>query len=141
MPIENLTVPVDIPHTQIVHTARLQRIVTSSGSPQRDFVPLGEGIRMELSISHTRRWDGPQSKEAEGQALEFYYEMRANSDAWVVGGQRKAHFTSVVSMVAGNEITFILMSCTGKGNQNVCVAAMAPNDRTPDAAFIGDLSI
>ena len=57
---------------------------------------------MELTISHTRIWDGTQTKGAKDEALDFCFEILANPDVWIVGGQRKAHFSSIVSRVDGN---------------------------------------
>lgn len=53
---------------------------------------------MELSISYTRRWDLAAS-EARPRALSFCYEVQANPDIWLVGGQRKGHFSAKVSII------------------------------------------
>ncbi|KAL6720132.1 hypothetical protein ACLMJK_002053 [Lecanora helva] len=97
MPMQYLTVPVDIPNMQVVHTARLRRVAASSTPPQLDTVPAGREIPMELTISHTRSWD---SQRMDDRALEFCYEIQANADVWIVGGQKRAHFSSVENAVS-----------------------------------------
>lgn len=84
---------------QVVQTAKLQCLEKSSFSlanPQP--LPIGQGLPMELSISHTRRWDLAASV-AEPRALKFCYEVQANPDIWLVGGQRKGHFSAKVSII------------------------------------------
>lgn len=95
--MQDLTVPVEIPQMHVVHTARLRRLEMSSSHPQLDSVPGGKGIPMELTISHTRKWGSEETHGAEDQALDFFFEIQANPDVWVVGGQRKVHFSSMVS--------------------------------------------
>lgn len=80
-----LTVPVEIPHLQILHTAHLRPLTTSP------HIALDQALAAELTISHTRRW-GTDTTPAE--PLEFVYEITAPPDTWLIGGQRKAHFSA-----------------------------------------------
>jgi len=107
--MQYLTVPVEIPQMQVVHSARLRRLLTSSAPPQLDSVPMGKGIPMELTISHTRKWGNLNLKETASQALEFCFEIHANPDIWVVGGQRRAHFSAMVSKNDGGQIFVCLL--------------------------------
>ena len=83
--IQYLTVPVEIPHLQILHTAYLRPLTTSP------HIALDQALAAELTISHTRRW-GTDTTPAE--PLEFVYEITAPPDTWLIGGQRKAHFSA-----------------------------------------------
>lgn len=87
---------------QVVHTARL-RSASKASSPNADFnsVPLGQGVPMELIISHTRGWDYEKDTETEGLALEFCFEVQANSDVWLIGGKRKGYFSAKVMKAGG----------------------------------------
>ena len=102
--MQHLTVPVEIPQMRIVNTARLRRLTTVSGPPQLDSVPIGRGIPMELIIHHTRKWDKNESQGTEAQALDFCFEIRANADLWIIGGQWRAHYSSMVSTAAGIDL-------------------------------------
>ncbi|KAG6988538.1 hypothetical protein G7Y79_00071g097090 [Physcia stellaris] len=94
--IHHLTVPVQLPHLQILHTARLRPL---TASPR---IALDHALPAELSISHTRRWG---TDRAPGLALNFVYEVLAPLDTWLVGGQRKAHFAAK----EGETVTFALL--------------------------------
>lgn len=85
---------------QVVQTVKLRRLVEPSISDTDPSpVPVGQGLPMELSISHTRVWDLVEASTTERSALEFRYEVQANPDVWLVGGQRKGHFKAAVSMI------------------------------------------
>lgn len=68
---------------------------------------------MELSVSHTRAWDMAKALKTEFSALEFCYEVQADQDVWLVGGQWKGHFSAVVSMMRMREDFKRLTSCPG----------------------------
>jgi hypothetical protein len=87
---------------QVVQTAKLRRFVRSA-IPDRDSSPvsIGHGLPMELSISYTRVWELAKASKTESSALEFRYEIQADPDAWLIGGQRKGHFSATVSMIHG----------------------------------------
>ena len=136
--MQHLTVPVEIPQMQVVHTARLRRLAEPSDSPRRDSVPIGQGIPMELTISHTRSWDTEQLREREGQALDFCFEVQADPEVWIVGGQRRAHFSSQVSNHHEQDRVYMLILCTGERRVKVRVAPLAPENRTSSPPFVGD---
>lgn len=94
--IHHLTVPVQLPQLQILHTARLRPL---TDSPR---IALDHALPAELSISHTRRWG---TDPAPGLPLNFVYEVQAPPDTWLVGGQRKAHFAAK----EGEAATFALL--------------------------------
>jgi hypothetical protein len=53
-----------------------------------------------LRISHTRRWASPSSLVSAAnltevsEPIDFVYTIDANPEVWLVGGQRRAHFTA-----------------------------------------------
>lgn len=86
----------------IVHTACLKRLKTFSHLPQLDCVPIGEGIPVELTLIYTRRWDDCRTQETRNQALDFCFEVQANPNLWVIGGQRRAHYSAMVRITNGD---------------------------------------
>ncbi len=85
---------------QVVHTVKLRRLMRPS-FPDTDSspVPLGQGLPIELSISHTRVWDLAKASQTEKSALKFRYEVQADPEVWLIGGQRKGHFSATVSTI------------------------------------------
>jgi len=94
-PLQQLIVPVGIPQVHVVHTARLRPFIKPE-SPRSDLhtLAIGQGLPMELIITHTRKWHSDSRQEADSQPLDFIYEVQANPDIWLIGGQRKAHFSA-----------------------------------------------
>lgn len=90
--------PVDIPQMGIIHTACLNlHYHHLENSPELECAAVGQPINAELVINHTRRWLTQAEQSSKSQALEFCYEMQANSDTWLIGGRRKAHFSAKVN--------------------------------------------
>ncbi|MCJ1438305.1 hypothetical protein MMC27_007693 [Xylographa pallens] len=93
-----ITIPVDVPQTQVVHTARLR--VLGKTHEIRELggsIAVGHCIPAELLLQHTRRWDVKgkgKVPEQEHRALEFYYELDASPETWLIGGRRKAQFSA-----------------------------------------------
>lgn len=85
-----LTIPVDLPEIQVLHTVSLSVLVGTEGSASESCALEGEPVPAELTIEHTRQWG--QGK-IEPEQLEFYYDLRAKLDDWLVGGQRSGYFT------------------------------------------------
>ena len=138
-PMQYLIVPVEIPQMQIVHTAYLRRRSTASEeSPELGPVPIDEGVPMELSISHTRAWDDKNVAGSGDQALDFCLEVQANPDTWVIGGQRKAHFSSAVSVIIDIGGRIMSKGNIGRRNLEVRIVAVAPENRTPPPSIIED---
>ncbi|OAL67353.1 hypothetical protein A7C99_1217 [Trichophyton rubrum] len=87
--VRHITIPVDIPDVQVVHTARL---VLKDISPGQTHVGVDDMIPAELIIRHTRRWCEVAEREPQS-SLEFTYEIIASPDVWVIGGRRRGNFT------------------------------------------------
>ncbi|MCJ1403199.1 hypothetical protein MMC11_006422 [Xylographa trunciseda] len=91
-----ITIPVDVPQTQIVYQANLR---VFGGTHERHDVggtsAVGQCISAELRLQYTRRWDMKREASARGQdELEFYYELDASPETWLIGGRRKARFSA-----------------------------------------------
>ena len=95
LPVQHLTVPVDIPEIHVVHTACLRsfegHLMPPLGTP---YLAVGQALPLKLILEHTRQW-GPEGRNEE--ELDFCYEIQASSDTWLVGGQRSARFSAKVS--------------------------------------------
>jgi len=76
---------------KIVHTVRFSTLdEIQSPNPEYLFAIVGQVMPMELSIKYTQRWAHEKGNTA---AMDFWYEVHANPDTWLVGGQRKARFS------------------------------------------------
>ncbi len=93
-----LTVPVEIPQMQVVHTIDL-RLVSARTENQTESsrVAISHAVPAELTIKHTRKWGTLASSQDADKPLDFCYEIQASPELWLVGGQRKAHFSARVS--------------------------------------------
>ena len=93
---------------QVVHTVRL-RLVGAQTETQAEssLVAVSHVLPAELTIKHTRRWGTLADSPDADQPLDFFYEIQASPDLWLVGGQRKAHFSARVSFIvlAGLAVT------------------------------------
>ncbi|EFE41602.1 TMEM1 family protein, putative [Trichophyton verrucosum HKI 0517] len=87
--VRHITIPVDIPDVQVVHTARL---LLKDISPGQTHVGVDDMISAELIIRHTRRWCEVAEQEPQS-SIEFTYEIIASPDMWVIGGRRRGNFT------------------------------------------------
>ncbi|KAI5294744.1 hypothetical protein KEM52_003302 [Ascosphaera acerosa] len=103
--LRRITIPVDVPELQVVHTAVLELVVEDTtgpnaaeagqtwGRPRRLCALVNEMIAAKLKIWHTRRWCHPSRREA-AETLEFIYDLTSNSDVWVIGGRKRGVFTA-----------------------------------------------
>lgn len=105
--MQYLTVPVDLPDMKIVHTVSLQPVKSATDFITDDNVKaVGQLLAMKVSIRHTRRWGHLNPWPVLDSApVDFGFEVQANSDTWLIGGQRKACFSAREDEV----ITFALL--------------------------------
>lgn len=89
----SIIIPVDVPSVNIVHTADLKLLETLALDSSTPMTALNQPIPATLELKWTKRWDS-ESKIAKppAQDLEFYYEVSAAADTWLIGGKRKGHF-------------------------------------------------
>lgn len=93
-----LTVPFDLPHVDFVHTAQLSRISDRNSSTEDSTtIILDHPVPMQLSISHTRQWTLEEKAGNIPETVDFEYELQADPDIWLIGGQRKARYSAKVS--------------------------------------------
>lgn len=93
--MQHLFVPVDIPYMEVIHTVSLHlHRDTMEALAVIQPVAVGQAIPAELKIQHTREWADPGSSIDD--VLEFCLEVHASPDTWLIGGQRKAHFSAKV---------------------------------------------
>lgn len=89
----------------VVHTACLQLHRDYQNIPaETGYVAVAQPVSAELIIKHTRQWLTQAEPQRKNQVLEFYYEVQANPDTWLIGGHRKAHFSAEVRGVSGEII-------------------------------------
>ena len=82
----------------VIHTVRLHVGDLSQKSRSEPLlVGLGDAIPMELVLKSSYIWNSREVAE-DGQFEEYHfcYEFEANPDTWIIGGQRKAYFTTKV---------------------------------------------
>lgn len=90
----SITVSVDIPSPTVVYTADLKLLEPSV--PASSIVAASnQPLPAMLCIKYSRIWDtAPTSNSAaaKDEDLEFFYEVSAAADTWLIGGKRKGHF-------------------------------------------------
>lgn len=95
-----LTVPVDIPHVGAVHTASIQFRGQKDTQAKIKVAKIGQPINAELVIKHTRQWLDQAGQQTYDKTPEFLYEIQANPETWLIGGQKRAHFFSRVCEIS-----------------------------------------
>lgn len=98
-PTQHLTVPFDVPRLHILHTVRMHPLHNRiAPSLQQDILAIGSVLPLEVIINHTRKWwDGGAPSHNGGKLTDFKYEVQALPDDWTIGGQKKGHFSVMVS--------------------------------------------
>lgn len=76
-----------MPTIDVVHTATL----TFQNRPSTTEATVGGPLMADIRIKHTRRWN-PASASPD-KKLDFVYTLQDVSDVWLIGGQRRAHFS------------------------------------------------
>ena len=82
----------------VIHTARLHVGDLSQKSPSEPLlVGLGDAIPAELALKSSYIWDSREvAEDSQSAEYHFCYEFEANPDLWIIGGQRKAYFSTKV---------------------------------------------
>lgn len=93
----DLTVPVEIPQMHVVFTACLDLPSYRTGIGEARCAAIDQSLLAELSLRYSRYWDVANGTSTD-DPVDVTYEMQANPDVWLVGGQRKAHFTAKVRL-------------------------------------------
>lgn len=95
-----ITIPVEVPRMQVVHTANLI-LMDNQGRPLGDdsTVTVGQTLAAELRIRHTRAWDFVTLEQTADAPVEFIYDIQTKPDTWLIGGRRRAQFSAKVRQV------------------------------------------
>ncbi|KAL8867365.1 MAG: hypothetical protein Q9174_005712 [Haloplaca sp. 1 TL-2023] len=88
-----LTVPVEIPTVPAVFTAWLDIQGYSTGDGEYRSAPADQPLLANLSILWSRYWD-IDARHPDDEPLHITCEIDANPDVWLIGGQRKIHFSA-----------------------------------------------
>jgi len=95
--MRRIIIPVDVPQMQVVHTAELHLLNMSAENYNPDSaVVIGDSIPATLELSYSCVWDtnGEQTPPSETRTLDFFYELEASPDTWIIGGRRRAQYTA-----------------------------------------------
>ena len=94
-----IIISVDVPTVDVVFSVALGLHDLEAFVDRHPVVTVGQVIRAQLCIKHTANWSasnifGTPSIRTLDQAEDqrFVYDIQAESDAWLVGGQRRMHF-------------------------------------------------
>jgi hypothetical protein len=95
-----LSLAVEVPNVDIafsVSVALLEPGLTGEAGMER-VVKLGQPITAELKISYARGWStkailGAQQGDQGQKSNDFFLDVQAEPETWVVGGSRRKHFT------------------------------------------------
>ncbi|KAI9849404.1 MAG: hypothetical protein M1838_000147 [Thelocarpon superellum] len=87
-----IIIPVELPQVSVVHTVDIELKPVRG---EQSYVAVGQTLAARLRMTHSRDWgEGRARSREDAGALEFVYEIHASPDQWLVGGQKKAHFTA-----------------------------------------------
>lgn len=120
----DITITVPIPRLHILHTASLDindsgAQKTGSRNSPSPVLYVGQSLNATLRITHTRRWDSAtslskalgrssgKSEGSDGLPVEFIYEILANPEVWLVGGQRKRRFEAREGQVSEFDLVLV----------------------------------
>ncbi len=96
-------VPFEIPEIPIVVTSRLETFNGGGGPGEGRFAAMDHSLLAELSLSYSRHWSKRTDVGSKHYALDITYEVHANPEIWLIGGQRKGHFSAKVQYGFMNE--------------------------------------
>ncbi|WPH04245.1 trafficking protein particle complex subunit 10 [Acrodontium crateriforme] len=95
-----ITIAVDVPNVDFVFGMSLNLVDSGFCPAQTTYIAtLGQPIKAQLRIKYTNMWSAASvlsigTKDDQTRTTEFVYEVHADSDTWIVSGQRRAHFTT-----------------------------------------------
>ncbi|KAL8690870.1 MAG: hypothetical protein Q9218_003784 [Villophora microphyllina] len=89
----DLVVPVEIPHVPIVVEARLDIRGCSIRHGDIPVAALDQSLFGEITLRYSQYWARKPDQGSSDDSVSITYEMHANSDIWLIGGQRKAQFS------------------------------------------------
>lgn len=109
--LRQITISVEIPTVDFVHSASLSLLeigLTNQTSPR--ILTVGKPIKARASIYHTSKWSDVSiftNVKARDAHLGFVMDIQTESDTWIIGGQRRAHFTPNEGEATAFELTLV----------------------------------
>lgn len=108
-----LSLAVEVPNVDVafnVSVALLEPGLTGEEGLQR-VIKLGQPMTAELKISYARGWSsksilGAQQGDQTQKGNDFFLEVQAEPDAWLIAGSRKKHFSLSSSTDEGEDKVF-----------------------------------
>lgn len=101
-PPRQMIITVSVPQTHVLHTVSLlpPQLPTSQPTSLPTLATVGQPYPLTLRIVHTRRWAPAASVVSAANLtgpsdpIDFVYTLDAQSDTWLVAGQKRAHFSA-----------------------------------------------
>jgi len=95
--VRRLSMPVDVPTIDFVHDVSLSVLPRESDRKAgADILTLGQPVKAHFSVSTTDAWSAKRllqgQQDTRGTTTMFIYEIQAEGETWLVGGQRRGHF-------------------------------------------------
>jgi hypothetical protein len=89
--IHSVRISVPLPRLHILHTAKISLLRPAA------FLSQGSIIPAIISVAQTRRWESPpmiasMTSSSADDPLDFFLEVDAPPDTWLIGGQRRTGF-------------------------------------------------
>ena len=91
-----LIVPFEIPEIPVVVTGRLETFSCRGRPGDCRIAAMDQSLLAELSLSYIQHWAKSTDVISDRDSLTITYEVQASSDVWLIGGQRKGHFSAKV---------------------------------------------
>lgn len=135
-----ITIPVEVPRMQFVHTADLILRDNEGKTFDEDAtVIVGNTIAAELRIRHTRAWDSEQtirpatsehtaSPRVPDDLVDFYYEIQAKPELWLIGGRRKAQFSARVHLTIDSWMSITALTVGRRTTNTSFLSCSSPYD-------------
>lgn len=115
-------VPFEIPEIPIVVTGRLETFNCGGGPGEGRFAGMDHSLLAELSLSYSRHWSKSTDVGSEKYALNITYEVHASPEMWLIGGQRKGHFSAKVQYGLMNQCRYLTDTLTDPGRRSTQIS-------------------
>jgi hypothetical protein len=108
-----VSLAVEVPNVDIAFSVNVKLIEAglAGGAGLERVVKLGQPITAELRISYARGWSvktilGTQQGDQDQKSSDFFLDVQAEPDVWVIGGSRKKHFSLPPATEEGEDQAF-----------------------------------
>ena len=94
---KSITLAVEVPNLDVVFSANLalQEPGLTGHADAEHVVKIGQPIRVNLHLRHTRAWSARGANDArpDKRATEFVFDIQVEPDTWLLGGPKRKHFS------------------------------------------------